>query len=59
MYLIRQMTKMSFPDIGEFFGRDHGTVHHAVKKVEAALKGSGSRLEGILNDIQSNIRSGA
>ena len=59
MYLIRQMTKMSFPDIGEFFGRDHGTVHHAVKKVEAALKGNGSRLEGILNDIQSNIRSGA
>lgn len=59
MYLIRHMTKMSFPDIGQFFDRDHGTVHHAVKKVEASLKANGNRMEGILKDIQINIESNA
>ena len=57
MYLIRQLTKMSFPDIGQYFGRDHGTVHHSVKKVEAALKSSDARLEGILKDIEDTIKS--
>lgn len=59
MYLIRHMTKMSFLDIGKYFGRDHGTVQHSVKKVDAALKVKGNRLEDILRDIQSNIESNA
>ena len=57
MYLIRQLTKMSLPDIGQYFGRDHGTVHHAVKKVASALQAGDSRLEGILKDIHSSIES--
>lgn len=57
MYLIRHLTKMSFPDIGQNFGRDHGTVHHSVKKVEASLRNSDSRMEGILKDIQMTIES--
>lgn len=57
MYLIRHMTKMSFPDIGQYFGRDHGTVHHSVKKVESALMSKDSRIEGILKDIQTSIES--
>ena len=57
MYLIRHLTKMSFPDIGQYFGRDHGTVHHSVKKVEASLKIIGNRIEGILKDIQTSIES--
>ena len=57
MYLIRQLGKLSLPEIGQYFGRDHGTVHHAVKKVAAALQAGDSRLEGILNDIQSSIES--
>jgi chromosomal replication initiator protein len=34
MYLAKELTQKSFPDIGDLFGgRDHTTVLHAVKKV--------------------------
>ncbi len=35
MYLAKQLTSRSLPEIGRKFGnRDHTTVMHAVKKVE-------------------------
>ena len=35
MYLCKQMTKRSLPDIGRRFGgRDHTTVMHAVKRIK-------------------------
>ena len=35
MYLSKQMTQRSLPEIGrKFGGRDHTTVMHAVKKVD-------------------------
>jgi chromosomal replication initiator protein len=34
MYLSKQLTSRSLPEIGRKFGRDHTTVMHAVKKVE-------------------------
>ena len=38
MYLIRELTKLPLVQIGRYFGgRDHTTVMHACKKVEAAL----------------------
>jgi chromosomal replication initiator protein len=38
MYLSREMTNHSFPEIGAFFGnKDHSTVIHACKKVEAEM----------------------
>ena len=57
MYLIRTLTGMSFPEIGKLFDRDHGTVHHAIKKIDASLKQKNNRLEGILKDIQTTIES--
>lgn len=33
MYLIREMTNLSYPAIGDYFRRDHGTVMHACKAV--------------------------
>ena len=58
MYLIRKLVKMSYSDIGkEFGGRDHGTVHHSVKKVEATLKLKDNRLDGVIQDITSNIEN--
>jgi chromosomal replication initiator protein len=39
MYLARQLTSLSLQEIGAYFGgRDHKTVQHACKKVEAAMK---------------------
>ncbi|MBX8464087.1 MULTISPECIES: chromosomal replication initiator protein DnaA [unclassified Deinococcus] len=32
-YLIRELTDHSLPEIGQFFGRDHSTVMHAISKV--------------------------
>ncbi|QHI68997.1 chromosomal replication initiator protein DnaA [Tichowtungia aerotolerans] len=34
MYLSRDMTNLSFPSIGDSFGRNHATVVHACKTVE-------------------------
>jgi chromosomal replication initiator protein len=44
MYLAKQLTQRSLPDIGRKFGnRDHTTVMHAVKRIES-LKGEDATL---------------
>ncbi len=35
MYLGRELTRGSFPEIGAFFSRDHATVIHAVRRIGA------------------------
>ena len=57
MYLIRQLTNLSFPDIGKEFARDHTTVMHAVKKVEQSLKSGDTNLQNAIRDITANINS--
>jgi chromosomal replication initiator protein len=38
MYLARNLTSKSLPDIGrEFGGKNHATVIHAIKKIEALM----------------------
>ena len=37
MYVARKRTGMSFPQLGEAFGRDHSTVQYAVRQVNASL----------------------
>lgn len=50
MYLMRDLTTHSFPEIGQFFsGRDHTTVMHAVQKIEKKLKTD--------NEISEEVRS--
>lgn len=42
MYLCRRLTPRSFPEIGRLFGgRDHTTVLHAVRKIEALCDENG------------------
>jgi chromosomal replication initiator protein len=39
MYLIRELTPHSYPEIGQFFsGRDHSTIMYAVQKVTEQLE---------------------
>jgi chromosomal replication initiator protein len=57
MYLIRQMTNLSLPDIGREFNRDHTTVLHAIRKVEVNLKNGNTALQDSIRDIMANINS--
>ncbi len=57
MYLTREMTGMSLPQIGTIFGgRDHTTVLHSCKTVEAGLK-SNEGMKPIVEDIKGKIRN--
>ncbi|MED5370066.1 MAG: chromosomal replication initiator protein DnaA [Myxococcota bacterium] len=50
MFIAREHTDLSFPDLGRAFGgRDHSTVQHACKKIK--------RLEKTDPDLQSHLRT--
>ncbi len=50
MYLTRELTPKSLPDIGGLFGgRDHTTVMHAIKRIEA--------LSAIDGDIATDVEA--
>jgi chromosomal replication initiator protein len=55
MYLIRELTSHSYPEIGQFFsGRDHSTVMYAVQRVTERLGGDGDlghRLKAIRAEL--------
>ncbi len=57
MYLCRELTSKSLPEIGEFFGgRDHTTVLHACKKISEELKTS-DELKKIIQELQNSIQA--
>jgi chromosomal replication initiator protein len=56
MYLTRQLTKYSLPEIGgQFGGRDHTTVIHACDKIETDLKNK-EGLRALVDRLIANIR---
>ncbi len=56
MYLAKQLTTRSYPDIGRRFGgRDHTTVLHAVKRIEA-LKAEDPTLAGDLELLARKLK---
>ena len=57
MYLIRNLTQCSLPDIGKEFGRDHATVIHSIRKVEALAADPKGSMAGTLRDITANINN--
>ncbi len=57
MYLTREMTSMSLPQIGGFFGKDHTTVMYACTQIAAMVKVNPSLLSQ-LNDIRQMVREG-
>ena len=59
MYLTREMTNLSLPQIGTVFGnRDHTTVLHGCDKVAAGMKDTASGMAGVVGDIKNMIAEG-
>lgn len=57
MYLAKQMTSRSLPEIGRRFGgRDHTTVLHAIRKIEGALDGN-ARLKDELEELRKLLNT--
>ncbi|MEI8345482.1 MAG: chromosomal replication initiator protein DnaA [Candidatus Omnitrophota bacterium] len=58
MYLARELTSLSFPELGEQFGgRDHTTVLHACEKIKKDIKRDAkmrSIVDKLLEDIRTN-----
>ena len=59
MYLTRELTTLSLPQIGSFFGnRDHSTVLHACTQIAQGSK-TNSTLLSQINDLRQLIRADA
>lgn len=57
MYLSRDLTNLSLPEIGIYFGgRDHTTVIHACNKIKKDIKTKGD-IRNIVNKLVFNIKS--
>ena len=55
MYLVREHTELSFPEIGRVFERDHATVQHACKKIRTGVRSDAdlrSQVEAILRTLR-------
>ncbi len=56
MYICRDMTELSLPKIGEFFGkRDHTTVLHACEKITNEMKINDS-LRDVVKELEQSIK---
>ena len=57
MYLPREMTGMSLPQIGNVFGgRDHTTVLHSCKTVEANMTAN-TDIKAVVEDIKTLVKN--
>jgi chromosomal replication initiator protein len=54
-YLIRELTDHSLPEIGQFFGRDHSTVMHAISKVSEQM-GKDSELTAAVELLRRRMK---
>ena len=55
MYIVREVTGMSYTSIGKEFGRDHSTVVYAMQEIERKLKNNSHERE-IVEDIIKNLQ---
>ena len=56
MYLTRQLTNLSLPEIGNAFGgKDHTTVLHSCKKIELNIKNS-KDLQNTIEKLTTSIK---
>ncbi len=58
MYVVRQVTKMSLPQIGAVFARDHSTVHSNISMVESELT-TNTLFEAVVSEIMKEVKRGS
>jgi chromosomal replication initiator protein len=56
MYLLRRVTGVSFPTIGEHFGRDHSTVIYAYQLIERRIARDAA-FRGFIAQLESRVNS--
>jgi chromosomal replication initiator protein len=57
IYLCRELTKASYPEIGDRFGgKDHSTIIHSVKKIEKLLP-SDFELKSTIDQLRRQLTS--
>jgi chromosomal replication initiation ATPase DnaA len=54
-YFAHEMTSLSLPAIGRRFGKDHSTIHHAIRKIER-LMSSNPTFEQRVRELENRIR---
>jgi len=55
MYLARQLTSYSYPEIGDRFGgKDHSTIIHAIKKIEKNME-EDFQLRSVINSLKKEL----
>ena len=57
VYLMRKLTNLSSPDIGEVLNKDHATILYSVKQVEQKLAKGDTDMQNHIRDITANINS--
>ena len=56
MYIARELTEFSYPEIGAAFGgKDHSTVIYATRKIEKKLEQDHS-LKNLIEGLKKDIR---
>lgn len=58
MYVVRQVTKMSLPQIGAVFARDHSTVHSNISMVESELA-TNTLFEAGVAEVMKEVKRGS
>ena len=56
MYLTKQLTSRSLPEIGRKFDRDHTTVMHSIDRIEKLTK-TNPEIAEVIKDINANINA--
>lgn len=61
MYLVRELCESSYPEIGEYFDRDHATVMHNCKKIakKTAERNVPCYTQTVVNDLMNRLSTGA